>query len=135
MPDTQIHSPTYNGIPIPDMIPVNRIISAFANEIDWGKVEHYRELIRYAEGLLPHCIPEIKGYPDHICEQDVEEGKTFISGELVTEKHIGMPVWYVTDGHHRSISASAEGLPYLNTTMDETTFTDYSELQAWRNLH
>ena len=61
------------------------------------------------------------GYESVIDDDDVEdENKTFISGEEITSEHIGERVFYVTDGHHRSIIACELGIN-LNYVIDSST--------------
>jgi len=95
---------TYNGITVPTLIHSSKIISAFDNVIDEESLDYYR-----MKGL--DDVEPILGYPDIICEDDI--GKEFISGQEVTEEHIGDIVWYVTDGHHRSIVANEQGVNLL----------------------
>lgn len=126
------HAARYNGQIIPETIRTCRIISAFSNPIDQDKVERYADLIRHSEDILPWCIPAISGYPGIISQDDVDNGMIFLDGNEVTEFEIGQCVWYVTDGHHRSLAAIETGLPTLCTTMDESTFTIEEELIYWR---
>lgn len=123
---------TYNEIQIPECVRVGRIISAFENEIDHQKVERYVDRMSREEGYFPHCIPAILGYPDVVSSEMVEKGAFYLSGEPVSASHIGELVWFVTDGHHRTLAALQHGLPILNVSMDESTFTKESELLAYR---
>ena len=124
--------PTYNGIEIPTMIRTNCIISAFVNEMDESKICEYVDRIQNDSSYLPHAIPAIHGYPDVITEDDLEKDLVFLTGEVVDANAVGQVVWYVTDGHHRSVSAIRAGLRYLNTAIDLSCFTNYDELQAYR---
>lgn len=123
---------THNGLAIPEMMQTDRILSAFCNPLDTAKLQEYEERIRYSEEYIPYSIPPILGFPDVITEDDVDSEKVFLSGDPVTGAHIGILVWYVTDGHHRSCAAINAGLPFLLTEVDPSTFVNEEELLAWR---
>ena len=92
----------------------SRIISAFQNEIDESSLDYYRNKSSEEWG-------NIMGYESIIDEDDVENtDKTFISGEEITSEHIGEKVFYVTDGHHRSIIACELGIN-LSYVIDSST--------------
>ena len=122
---------TYNGQVIPSEIDKRLIISAFENPIDPDAVEQYRGImeIQGIQGIAP-----ITGYPDKLTEDDIENGVTFINGEVAGGSDVGKAVWYVTDGHHRSYAAlNVDMVHSLPVMMDTTTFTDECELKAYRN--
>ena len=48
----------YNGIIVPEVVRTDILLSAFANEMDWSKVEEYAELMAFGEEF-----PPILGYP------------------------------------------------------------------------
>lgn len=118
----------YNGINVPPLIRTDRIISAFQNEIDESKIEEYTNVMR--REMLSHDFPPINGYPSIIDEDDI--GMLFLNGEEVDKSHIGTLVWYVTNGHHRAISAINAELPHLATELDCSCITDEKELQQFK---
>ncbi len=109
----------YNDLNVPETIRINRIVSAFQNAIDSDKLERYTEIMRVE--MLSHSFPAIMGFPSVINEDDL--GQYFLSGEEITEDHIGQLCWNVTDGHHRSLAAIEANLPYLETTLDYSCIT------------
>lgn len=118
---------TYNDIIIPLSIKTDRILSAFSNMIDNNKIEEYT--IVMCREMLSHDFPPIKGYPSIINEDDI--GKCFLNNEEVEEHHIGCLVWYVTDGHHRTLSAINANLPYLETELDYSCITNENDLKQF----
>ena len=119
---------TYNGIIVPKRIPTNRIMSAFQNEMYPDKLEEYTNI--YRELMLSHSFPPIMGYPTIIDEDDI--GREFLSGEEITEEHIGMMAWKVTDGHHRAVSATKVNIPYLEVELDYSTITSAVDMQNFK---
>lgn len=119
---------THNGIQVPTTIRSNRIISAFCNPIDKYKVENYTERMLHQDGYLPDAIPAIMGYPDIVDQETIDKNLCFLNGDEVTDEHIGQMIWYVTDGHHRSIAANDAELPFLNVEVDPSTFTVEQDL-------
>lgn len=119
---------TYNGIIVPKQIKTNRIISAFQNAMDFEKIDNYTNIMRYE--MLSHSFPPITGFPTIIDEDDI--GQEFLTGEEITEKHIGVLAWKVTDGHHRSVSAIEARIPYLETELDYSTLTSEVDMQNFR---
>lgn len=117
---------TYNGQPIPGIVRVNRVRSAFANEIYPERIEYYRPM-----GVLD--IEPIMGYPGIIDENDL--GDHFMTGEEISKKHIGQPCWFVTDGHHRTLSRVEEGYDWIRVEVDPSSFTNYNELKKWREAN
>ncbi len=115
---------TYNGLICPKQIKTEFIISAFENDIDSDKLEEYTNIMKTE--MLSHSFPPILGFPTIIDENDI--GEFFLNGEEVTEEHIGKLCWKVTDGHHRSLSAIAARLPYLETDLDYNTLTNETDL-------
>lgn len=113
----------YNGLNVPSKISPELIISAFANPIDDSKVEYYTHIM--SEKMLSHDFPPISGYPTIIDENDV--GDYFLTGEEITDNHIGQQVWVVTDGHHRTLAAIAANLPFIETELDYSTVTNLDE--------
>jgi len=118
----------YNGINVPPLIRTDRIISAFQNEIDESKIEEFTNIMR--REMLSHDFPPINGYPSFVDEDDI--GVLFMNGEVVDESHVGMLVWYVTDGHHRTISAINAELPHLATELDYSCITNEKDLQQYK---
>lgn len=116
---------TYNDITIPPIIRVDRIISAFENIIDQDKLDLYTETMK-AE-MLSHDFPPILGFPTIITDDDTND--FFISGEKITEEHIGQLAWKVTDGHHRSLAAIKAGLPHLEVNLDYSCITSEEDLK------
>ena len=112
---------TYNGLAVPNIIHSSKTISAFENDIDKNSLDYYR-------GRDLSQVDAITGYPSIIDEDDI--GKLFVSGEEVEAEHIGQRVWYVTDGHHRSIVGCEQGIN-LAVELDYSTITDAEELKAW----
>jgi hypothetical protein len=103
-----------------DIIPTNRIISAFENPLDEWKVEEYTLVMD--ELMLSHDFPPIRGYYSKIDEGDAENPDLyFMTDEKVNETHIGEIVWMVTDGHHRTSAAIKAHLPHLCTELDQST--------------
>lgn len=119
---------TYNGIVIQKKVSVKKIISAFDNAMDWSKVDCYAQKMN--QEMLHHGFPPISGYPTIISDADV--GGAFLTGEEIGEHHIGEYAWKVTDGHHRSFASIQAELPYLETSLDESTITDELELHLYR---
>ncbi len=120
---------TYNEIKVPETIRTNRIISAFENYMDADKIETYTEVMR--SEMLGHNFPPITGHPHIISEDDL--GEYFLDGNEITEEHMGNLVWYVTDGHHRSVAAINAEIPYLEVEMDFSTFTTERDMINYRN--
>jgi len=118
---------TYNGLNVSKRINTNRIISAFENDINWNKIDKYTAEMQ--EKMLSHDFPAILGFPSVICEDDL--GKCFLTNEEITEEHIGIFVWNVTDGHHRSISAINANIPYLEVELDYSCITVEEELKQF----
>jgi len=116
---------TYDGLTVPQQIHSSLIISAFANCIDEESLDYYRE-----KDLSQ--VDDIIGYP-HIVTED-EIGEIFISGEEVSEEHIGLLVWYVTDGHHRATVACEQGLN-LSVKLDYSAITLEEELAKYNELY
>lgn len=119
---------TYNGIKLPQTIRTSRIISAFANEIEPEKVSKYADIMKTE--MLSHSFPPIMGYPSIISEDD--DGKEFLNGMEIDESHIGTLVWFVTDGHHRSLAAIEAGIPYLEVELDYSTITCEKDLLQFK---
>lgn len=119
---------TYNGINVPRTIKTERIISAFANDIVQEKLERYTAIMK--EQMLSHEFPPIEGFPTII--DDNEIGGQFLNGEEITEEHRGWLCWKVTDGHHRSLSAIAARVPYLETELDYATITNETDLENFK---
>ncbi len=120
---------TYNDILVPDRINTNKIISAFENSIDYSKIDEYTQTMQ--ELMLSHEFPAISGYPHKLTNEDI--GITFLNGEQVESKNIGNLVWFVTDGHHRAISAINANIPYLFTELDFSTITTEKDMENFRN--
>ena len=121
----------YNGITIPETIKTNRIISAFINEIDPNKLEDYSETMKGE--MLSHRFPPITGYPSKITEDEI--GNYFLTGEEINEDHIGLIAWYVTDGHHRALSAINAKLPYLETKIDYSCLVSEEQIKEYNLTH
>lgn len=123
----QARMKTYNGVIVPPLIRVDRIMSAFENGIDQHKVEAYTEAMRVLD--VCHEFPPILGFPSVIDEDDV--GALFLTRELVEDTMIGEQIWKVTDGHHRSLAAIEAGLSHLEVELDYSCITDPAELKQW----
>lgn len=113
----------YNGIKVPKTVNPRMVISAFANPIDESKVEEYTEKMR--DMMLSHDFPPITGFPTVIDESDV--GDYFLSGDEITEEHIGKQAWKVWDGHHRTLAAINANLPYIEVELEKAAVTDMDE--------
>lgn len=111
---------TYNGLTVPKTISPQLIISAFANEIEYSKVEQYTQIMQ--SEMMGHDFPPIMGYPVIIDENDTCD--YFLNGEEVSDSMIGKLAWKVTDGHHRSLAAIAANLPHIEVKLDYGTITD-----------
>jgi hypothetical protein len=121
---------TYNGLFVPPQIKTGRILSAFENAMDWDKVERFTDVLRVE--LLQNDVPPIKGFPDVLSEDDI--GKAFLSGEEVTADHVGERVWYVTDGHHRSLAHIEADVRYIRTELDYTCITSQEDFKTYTRL-
>jgi len=108
------------GILVPDKIKPTMIISAFSNEMDWDKVERYADIMK--ESGMEHGFPAISGYPIIIDENEI--GDQFLTGEEVSEHHVGQLAWKVTNGHHRSLGAIKAALPWIDVELDYSTVTN-----------
>lgn len=120
---------TYNDITVPPIIRTDRIISAFENGIDERKVEQYAEQM-CIDGLC-HEFPPIKGFPSIIDEN--QYNSYFMTGDDITEEHLGQLVWMVTDGHHRTLAAIKAELPHLPVEVDFNCITSEEDLKQYRN--
>lgn len=116
----------YNDLNVPPLIRTDRIISAFANPVDYRKVEDYALTMQIE--MLSHSFPPIKGYPFIISEEDTETGECFMNGNPIEAEHIGQIAWKVTDGHHRTLAAIEANLPHLEVELDYSCITDQKEL-------
>ena len=110
----------YNDLIVPKRIDPNKVISAFANPIDYNKVEKYASVFK--EEMLSHNFPKITGYPYEIEKEDV--GSYFLSGKEITKKEVGEKVWKVWEGHHRVLAAIEAELPYLETELEYSAITE-----------
>ena len=122
---------TYNDIIVPATIKTGRIISAYANEIDWEKVEKYTHVM--SSEMLSHSFPAIWGFPALIDEDHV--GQEFLSRQPIEAHHIGQLAWIVTNGHHRSLAAINAGLPYIDVELEFSTITSEKDLAAFHLHH
>lgn len=118
---------TYNELTVPPCIKVNRIISAFQNAIDYCKVSEYTDIFK--DQMLSHGFPPIMGFPSIITDQDIEDGVLFMTGEPVNDTHKDLRVWYVTDGHHRTLAAIEANLPHLEVALDYSTITNENDFK------
>lgn len=114
----------YNGITIPEFIRTNLIISAFANEIDYEKVDEFTKIMKVE--MLSHSFPPIEGYPMIIDEDDLEGW--YIDGSNISEEDLGKVAWKVTNGHHRSIAAINAKIPYFPVELDYSCITNQNDL-------
>lgn len=119
----------YNDIIVPDTIKPELIVSAFENKMDWDKVTDFTWEMK--EKMLSHDFPPILGFPSIVDENDI--GKSFLSGNEITEEHLGMLVWNVTDGHHRANAAIFSNIPYICVELDYSTITSEKDLKQWTN--
>lgn len=120
---------TYNDIFVPNIIRCDRIISAFQNAMYEDKINEYIEI--FQEQYTSHDLPPIKGYPHIVNEDDIENELLFLNMEDVNTDHIGQLVWFVTDGHHRSIAAIRTDLPHLEVELDYSCITNQKELEQF----
>ena len=109
--------------------PTNRIISAFENEMDWNKVNHYAEIMVY-QGFN-HEFPPIKGFECVIDQDDVNSNTVFMNGAPVLKENIGEKVWKVTDGHHRTFACIKAELGWIEVTKDFNTCVNEEELKEF----
>jgi hypothetical protein len=116
---------TYNDITIPPIIRTDRIVSAFYNPIDFNKVEEYT-IIMLNEGLC-HGFPSIKGYPS-IIDADDMENTDFSIMDINADYDIGDLIWYITDGHHRTLAAINANLPHLEVELDYSCIVTEKDL-------
>lgn len=121
---------TYNGIIVPDRFDVNKIKAGFENAIDNNKLEAYTLIMN--DLMLSHPFPEIFGYPSEVDENDV--GGFFLNDEEITEDNIGEIIWVLTDGFHRTLSAIATGVPYLDVQLDRSAITSNSDLELYDRI-
>jgi len=117
------------------MYPTNRIISAFANPVDWDVIEAYASIMKQNDLVTGHYgFPPILGFASKITEDDLDDKDLcFMTGEPVTEEHLHHEVWKVTDGHHRTNAAIKAGINFLDTEPDASCFTTEKELIKYRN--
>ena len=109
--------------------PTNRIISAFENAINPHKVEEYTEIMKTLE--FNHEFPPIWGFESIITEDDVNQ-VWFMDGKLVLKEHLGIVIWKVTDGHHRTLSAINAQLGWIEVEPDPNCFVTEEELINYR---
>ena len=115
-----------NGMDFPEYVPLDCILSAYpgSNPIDPEKVYAYARMLEYNG-----TPPAIMGYPSYIDEGDVDG--YFMNGEQITEDHVGMAIFYVTDGHHRVLAAFEAGVEIAYTIPDRSAFTNAMELKEF----
>lgn len=116
------------------MYPTNRIISAFTNPVDDAVVEAYAIEMKGNDIDTGHNgFPPILGYASTINEDDIEnEDLFFMTGEQVTAEHLNQEVWYVTNGHHRTLAAIKAELNYIETEVDYNCLTTEAELLNYK---
>lgn len=110
------------------LVNLERVISAFCNPIDRHKVDAYKHV--FWELGDSHDFPNIMGWQDRITQNDL--GKYFMNGERVRKNHLGLNVWYVTDGHHRVAAAiESEVMYHLLGEIDKSTLSSTEDMQRW----
>lgn len=105
--------------------PTNRIISAFQNAMDPEKVNEYTEVMLAEQ--LNHEFPAIWGFESVIEADDVNQ-LWFMDGHPVLQHHVGLTIWKVTDGHHRTMAAIKAELGWIEVEPDYSCFTTQEEL-------
>ena len=120
-------------IPTEFIISAEYIISAFANSMDWKKVEEYADRL-IEEDIFNEC-PPILGFPRVLDEDDI--GTPFIRDlesddeeKRVDRSMIGKVIWVVTDGHHRTFAfrraycrTKLHVFLHINAELDESNVT------------
>lgn len=112
--------------------PTSRIISAFQNAMDEGKIEDYTRILKLEE--YSNTFPPILGYETEITRDML--GWYFLSGSdeeprEIKEQHLGWSAWVVTDGHHRTISFRNAGLDFIDVMPDRGCLTTEEELKEF----
>ena len=113
-------------------IRVNRILPAYIeNHCCFDKVDTYAKRMKDNDINTGHNgFPPILGYYDKVSTEDI--GSAFnrlceINEELITEKHIGVDIFRVTDGNHRFLAAIKAGIFILETENDNSGFVNYGK--------
>lgn len=114
--------------------PTKRLMSAFANQMFPDKLEDYTRVCRLLE--YSNEFPPIWGYESEITKDMI--GQEFLHGNeeldnfrTVQREHVGLTVWFVTDGHHRAMSFLNAGLDFIDVIPDRACLTTEDELKEW----
>lgn len=121
---------TYNNITIPLLIRTDRIVSAFVNPCVDEKVDAYTVIMK--SKMYSHDFPPIMGYPSIIDEDDCNN-PDFAMMDFNSDYDIGDLIWYVTDGHHRTLAAIKANLPHLEVKLDYDCITIEEDLRQYNN--
>lgn len=124
---------TYNWIKVPENFNPKMIISAFDNPIDYNKVDKYTEDM-LNEYDFEYTFPPIMWFPS-IIDEDMVDNEYFLTGEPVSEDDIWKICWYVTDWHHRVLSAINANKKYIDVELDRSTITIESELELFDKIY
>ena len=120
----------YNWINVPDSISPKYIISAFANPIDYSKIDEYTDAMQ-EEYDIEYTFPPITWYPWIITEDIIDQYAQFINWEDIEYSDIWKLAWFVTDWHHRSIAANNVWKKFVDVELDRSTITDIDELEEF----
>ena len=123
---------TYNWMAIPTEINPKYIISAFENIINAEKVEKYTEQMLETYDT-EYTFPPIMWYPVIIDEDIMEDERYFVNWEEIEEEDIWKLCWFVTDWHHRAISAYNAKKRYIDLELDRSSITRQEELDYFDN--
>lgn len=118
----------YNNITVPLLIKVDRIFSAFQNEISEDKVNEYAEIMK--NNMLNHDFPPIKGFPS-LYDEDVDLHR-WMDWDNHLKPNNGDLIWNVTDGHHRSLAAIIAELPHLEVELDYSCIASDEDLKNYK---
>lgn len=109
-------------------------MSAFTNAMDQAKLVEYTEVCRLFE--YSNEFPPIQGYESEITSDMI--GQEFYHGtenleelRTVKKEHIGLTVWFITDGHHRACAFLNAGLDFIDVIPDRSALTTQEELKEW----
>lgn len=117
------------------------LLSAFTNDMDWDLVEIYAQQLILED--IYHKCPAIGGFSRILDKDDI--GLKFIRDEeedecFVSEEHIGLEVWMVSDGHHRSFAFrrayTRTGIlvfKWIETELDPNCIVSEEELKNYYN--
>lgn len=113
-----------------ETIRTNRILAAYPdNFIDWDKVNLYAKEMNDQDtnqGVID--FPPISGFYDVVNSNDLGNYFNYANydnHELITKKHLGLEVFRVTDGNHRTCAAQLANIFSLETQKDLSGFVNY----------